>query len=146
MKSLTAMSCLKIQNFQPYLHVTFPDHYLCCVGVLDQLLQSLRVDVVQGDMGLSTLWHLICMTTKNQGCYIFFSEPSASPQSCWHMESLQHPVLLPNDSRAYFSVYLISCCEGFLKFQNLFYTTCFFLQYFVRRFNMDNQMFHLLNH
>lgn len=55
MKSLTRVTCLKIQNFLPYLHVAFPDHYLCCVGVLDQLLQSLRVDVMQGDVGLSTL-------------------------------------------------------------------------------------------
>lgn len=47
-----------------HLHVAFPDHNLCCVGVLDQLLQSLTVDVMKGHMGLPTLRHLICMTAQ----------------------------------------------------------------------------------
>lgn len=55
MKSLARVTGLKSRNFLLYLHVTFPDHYLCCVGILDQLLQSLGVDVMQGDMCLSTL-------------------------------------------------------------------------------------------
>lgn len=60
----------------PYLHITFPHHDLCCVGVLDQLLQSLRVDVMQGDMGLPTLRHLICTVTKNRSCCVIsFLEP-----------------------------------------------------------------------
>lgn len=60
----------------PYLHIAFPHHDLCCVGVLDQLLQSLRVDVMQGHMGLPTLRHLVCTATKNRSCCVIsFLEP-----------------------------------------------------------------------
>jgi len=43
-----------------YLHVALPHHDLCGVGVLDQLLQGLRVNVVQRHVGLPALGHLIC--------------------------------------------------------------------------------------
>lgn len=42
-----------------YLHIPLSHHDLSSVGVLHQLLQGLRVDVVQGHMGLAALTHLI---------------------------------------------------------------------------------------
>lgn len=46
MESLRWTCCLEMWNHPPYLHITLPNHNFCGVGVLDQLLQSLGVDVV----------------------------------------------------------------------------------------------------
>lgn len=46
---------LKRRYFLTYLNITLPDHDLRRVSILDQLLQSLRVDVMEGHMGLPTL-------------------------------------------------------------------------------------------
>lgn len=51
---------------QPHLHITFPDYNLRRVGVLDKLLQSLRVNVMEGHVSLPALGHLICTPTQNQ--------------------------------------------------------------------------------
>lgn len=77
-------------NLKSYLHVAFSDHYLCCVGILDQLLQSLTVNVMKGHMGLPTLRHLVYITAQNESCYsvnYYYSSGQYSclpVQSCWH--------------------------------------------------------------
>lgn len=43
-----------------YLHISFSYYNFGSVGVLHQLLQSLRVNVMQGHVGLTALGHLIC--------------------------------------------------------------------------------------
>lgn len=49
-----------------YLHVALAHHDLGRVRVLHQLLQGLRVDVVQRDVGLAALAHLIWGNTPRK--------------------------------------------------------------------------------
>lgn len=50
---------------QAHLHVTFAHHDLSRIGKLHQLVQGLRVDVMQRHMCLAALTHLICGDSRS---------------------------------------------------------------------------------
>lgn len=66
---------------QPHLHVAFAHHNLSRVCELHQLVQGLRVDVMQRDVGLAALAHLICGDSGSGQSHL--GKPTKPPRAHW---------------------------------------------------------------